>query len=210
MTGVGSAIERARRGRRALDEEHLAALAALADRVRELTEAVVLTDVEIDELAAVGEQVEALTGRLAAVRRDAPPVARYGGHGPLRHVTNPVTGLGNPLAPPLTIEFTETGARAGFTLNHVYEGPPTFVHGGITAMILDQVLGMAAASKAVPGVTASLELRYRRPTPIGVPLTVEAEVTGSSGRRSHAAGRILDPEGLVTVEAKALFIAPQR
>lgn len=210
MTGVGSAIERARRGRRALDEGHLTALAELAGRVRELTEAVVLTDVEVDELAAVGEQVRALTERLSAARRDAPAVARYGGRGHLRHVANPVTGPGNPLAPPIAVEFTEAGARGEFVLNHVYEGPPTFVHGGITAMILDQVLGMAAASKHVPGVTASLELKYRRPTPVGVPLTVEAEVTDTSGRRSHAKGRILNPEGLTTVEATALFIAPQR
>ncbi|MCP2339640.1 PaaI family thioesterase [Actinomadura rupiterrae] len=210
MTGVVSAIERARRERRELDEAHLTALGALAARVRELAEAVVLTDVEIDELAEVGAQVEALTARLGAVRREAPPVARYGGKGPLRNVTNPVTGPGNPLAPPIEVEFTEAGARAEFVLNHVHEGPPSFVHGGIAAMILDQVLGMAAASKSIPGVTASLELKYRRPTPIGVPLVVEAEVTGTSGRRSHAAGRILNPAGLPTVEATALFITPQR
>ncbi|MFC4906344.1 PaaI family thioesterase [Actinomadura gamaensis] len=210
MTGVGSAIERARRDRRALDEEHLAALAGLAARVRELAAAVVLTDVEIDELAAVGAQVEALTARLGAARREAPPVARYGGRGRLRHVTNPVTGPGNPFAPPVEVEFTEAGARAVVTLGHVYEGPPTFVHGGVAAMVLDQVLGMAAGSKGRPGVTASLELKYRRPTPVGVPLTIEAEVTGSSGRRSHVEGRILNPEGLPTVEATALFITPQR
>jgi uncharacterized protein (TIGR00369 family) len=99
--------------------------------------------------------------------------------------------------------------RSSFTLNAVYEGPPSYVHGGVSAMVLDHLLGMAAAANGTPGMTASLELHYRRPTPWGVPLTAEGKVTRTEGRRTWADGRIKDPEGKTTVEATAMFIMPR-
>ncbi|OLT38617.1 hypothetical protein BJF79_26385 [Actinomadura sp. CNU-125] len=189
------------------DEERLAALAA---EVRELTEAMVHTRVSPAEAASVAAEVAALTARLNAARRDRPPYGTVGANGLDRQIANPVTGRLNPIAPPVNFEVCEDGiVRAEFTLPSVYEGPPTFVHGGVSAMIMDQVLGMAAAATGTPGMTATLETRYRRPTPLGVPLTVEAKASRVEGRKIYADGTICGPDGRVTVEASAMFIAPQ-
>jgi predicted thioesterase len=58
-------------------------------------------------------------------------------------------------------------------------------------------------------MTATLELRYRRPTPLGVPLTVEAKASRVEGRKIYASGTIAGPDGRVTVEATAMFVTPQ-
>lgn len=51
---------------------------------------------------------------------------------------------------------------AEFALGATYEGPPGFVHGGVCALILDQVMGEAAAAAGYPGMTAGLTLRFHR------------------------------------------------
>ncbi|WP_067800523.1 PaaI family thioesterase [Actinomadura formosensis] len=193
-----------------LEEDEAAALSGLAARVRELAEATVLTGVDPAEAAAVAAEVEALTARLAAERRDAPPFVRSSPQRMDRQIANPVTGALNPLAPPVELTVSTDGiVRGEFTLGAVYEGPPSYVHGGMSAMVLDQALGMAAAATGTPGMTAALETRYRRPTPLGVPLSVEAKASRVEGRKVYASGTISGPDGRVTVEATAMFVMPQ-
>ncbi|MEO3783032.1 PaaI family thioesterase [Actinocorallia sp. B10E7] len=184
-------------------------LAELAAEVRRLNEAAVHTELPEDELEELTAQVRALTDRLNTVRRDLPPISGTGESGMLQQLAGPVTGVLNPIAPPCQVEFLEDGSvRTGFTLNTVYEGPPGLVHGGVSAMIMDQLLGLAANGRGVSGLTATLEMRYRRPTPLGEPLTAEARIDRVEGRRTHAVGRILNAEGKVTIEAAAVFVMP--
>lgn len=210
-SGPGAAGERRPAGsRHDLGDEEAAALAGLAARVRELAEAAILTGAGAAEAAAVADEVAALTARLAAERRDAPPFVVSGDRRIDRQIANPVTGRLNPFAPPVELEVTSDGiVRGEFTLGAVYEGPPSYVHGGVSAMVLDQVLGMAAAATGTPGMTATLEMRYRRPTPLGVPLAVEAKASRVEGRKVYASGTIAGPDGRVTVEATAMFVMPQ-
>ncbi|MEU5878302.1 PaaI family thioesterase [Spirillospora sp. NPDC047279] len=213
MSGAGAAMQRAIAGRGGapMSTEQVAALADLTARVRELNEMVVYTDVDLAEVAAVRDEVAALTARLAAVRREHPPVAENAAEGPARQLAGPVSGLLNPVAPPVDIRVLPDGtARAEFSVNVLYEGPPSFVHGGVSAMILDQLLGVAAAANGTPGMTAKLDLRYRRPTPYGVPLVAEGRATGSDGRKTFADARIIGPDGRTTVEATAMFVMPSR
>lgn len=194
-----------------LGDDEAAALTALAARVRELAEATVLTGADAAEATAVAGEIAALTARLTAERRGAPPFATPGERRMDRQIANPVTGPLNPFAPPIGLEVTSDGVvRGEFTLGAVYEGPPSYVHGGVSAMVLDQALGMAAAATGTPGMTATLETRYRRPTPLGVPLRVEAKASRVEGRKVYASGTISAPDGRVTVEATAMFVMPQR
>jgi acyl-coenzyme A thioesterase PaaI-like protein len=125
----------------------------------------------------------------------------------------PVTGAicGLLLAPPIEIHVQPGGvSRTEFTLSDVYEGPPGFVHGGISALILDDLLGNAAAANGTPGMTATLDLRYRRPTPLGVPLVAEARTIRVEGRKTFVHATITNPEGQITIEATAMFVMPIR
>jgi acyl-coenzyme A thioesterase PaaI-like protein len=81
-------------------------------------------------------------------------------------------------------------------------------HGGISALLLDQVLGHAAASVDNIGVTTDLSLRYRRPVPLDVPIRVWAEVVEIDGRRTAVEGGIttVDEPGVQLVEAEGRFV----
>jgi len=52
-----------------------------------------------------------------------------------------------------------------------------------------------------------LTVRYRRPTPYGVPLTLRGRTDEVDGRRVYASAEIV-VDDVVTAEAKALFLTP--
>jgi len=81
------------------------------------------------------------------------------------------------------------------------------VHGGIIALVLDQVLGTVPALAGKPGLTAYLNLTYRRPTPLGT-ITAQAHIAETTGRKTLVRGDLRDAHGAVTVEAEGLFITP--
>lgn len=176
--------------------------------VRELVDATIRTEVDDDEIRAVQAEVEALTARLRPRQLDGPYGVRFGATGRGRPWGNTVVGLRNAVAPPLVIDHDDTGrAWSAFHLGAAYEGPPGLVHGGVSALLLDQMLGEAAGAGGKPGMTGTLTLRYRRGTPLG-DLRAEAWIDRSEGIKTWAKGHIMDAEG-VTVEAEGLFILPR-
>jgi acyl-coenzyme A thioesterase PaaI-like protein len=187
-------------------EEQLLRLAAAT---RELVDTVVLTAADEDDLAVAAKDVEAVTERLRQRLLDHPPRPDFGPDGRMRALANPVIGEANPLAPPLHVETTPEGtARAQFELGAAYEGPPGLVHGGVSALILDHLLGNAGGAGGSPGMTAKLELGYRRPTPLHQPLVARAWIERVDGRKTTIRGEIARADGRVCVEASGLFILP--
>lgn len=187
-----------------------AAYRDLADAVRELLDLTVRTRVDQPERAAVATEVRALSARLSARAQDGPLGLETTSDGRLRDHGNPMVGMRNPIAPPLTVRQTGEGEAAAdpFVLGAAYEGPPGHVHGGIIASVLDQVLGTVPAIVGRPGMTAYLNLTYRRPTPLGQ-VSGRARVAGTEGWKTTVTGELLDADGQVTVEAEGLFVVPR-
>jgi len=176
--------------------------------VRELVDAVIRTEVDDEEVRAVQAEVEQLTERLRKQQLDGPYGVRFSASGRGRPWGNPVVGVRNAAAPPVEVERDPSGrAWASFHLGAAFEGPPGLVHGGMAAMILDQMLGEAAGAGGKPGMTGTLTLRYRRGTPLG-DLRAEAWIDRTEGIKTWARGQLMDAEG-VTVEAEGLFILPR-
>jgi acyl-coenzyme A thioesterase PaaI-like protein len=175
--------------------------------VRELVDAVVSTEVETEELERCAAQVGALTEALSTRRREREARAAVDDLLAGVRMYNPVIGAGSPLAPPLEVERGSGTAVASCELGLAYEGPPTYVHGGVSALLADQVLGAAAAASGNPGMTTELTLRYRRPVPLRTPLVVSAETVDVSGRWVRAVGTIAATErpDRPLVEAQATF-----
>lgn len=184
-------------------------LGGLTDSVRALNEATLLTTVDHAEVQAVAAEIDRLTARLRASHIDGPFGVAITEGGEVRGHGNAVVGMRNAHAVPLHIQRSGTGrAWAEFELNGLFEGPPTLVHGGITALILDQLFGEAAADGGHPGMTGTLTLTYRRGTPLGK-CSAEAWVDKVEGVKTHVRGEMRDSEGNATVEGHGIFILPR-
>jgi acyl-coenzyme A thioesterase PaaI-like protein len=180
----------------------------LAQAVRELADAVIRTEVPEETVREAQVEVEAITKRLREQLMESSYGIRYNADGHARAWGNAVVGLRNPVAPPLEVKRDPAGkAWSDFHLGAAYEGPPQLVHGGVAALILDQILGEAAGAGGKPGMTGTLTLRYRRATPLG-DLHAEAHIDRVEGIKTYAVGHISDAEG-VTVEAEGVFILPR-
>jgi acyl-coenzyme A thioesterase PaaI-like protein len=181
----------------------------LARRVRELTEAVVLTDVGDDARAAAAAQIAAITARLRAQQRAGALFLVRHPDGRVESLAQAGSGRLNPQAPPL--EFVAFGPEviARCTLTAAHGGSPGRAHGSAVATVLDEVLGRAVTDAGASGLTVSLEVSYRAATPYGVPLEIRGRCTGRDGRKSFAAGEVL-ADGAVTAEARAVYVSERR
>ncbi len=194
-----------------LDEmhEHDRVFGDLARRIRELIDTSLHTTVDHATLEDVSAALATLTERLGKETDPGYLGVKIGPDGSSRNHGNAVVGLRNPFAPPLEVERTADGtACAAFHLGAAYEGPPGLVHGGVSALILDQMLGEAAAAGGAPGMTGRLNLTYRRPTPLG-DLTAKAWIVRVDGHKTTVRGQIMAADGEPTVEAEGLFILPR-
>ena len=147
-----------------------AAVAELAGELRTLADLLTRTEVGADVLRDSARRLREIAPALRErLRTPAEPASVDNLMGGVR-MFNPVIGAGNPIAPPMRVEMSADGAEGWCTLGQAYEGPPMWGHGGVSAMLIDQLLGHAAAASGHPGVTTDMSVRYRRPVPLDVPL----------------------------------------
>ena len=190
--------------------EEQAVYGGLTEALRRLNEVSLRTTMDHATIAEATKKVDELTELLSAemIPGNFGVVVTTSGH--VRGYGNSVVGTRNPIAPPLKIvqDREKGGASSKFFLNALYEGPPGKVHGGVLALVLDQIFGEAAAAGGTPGMTGTLTLRYRRPTALGA-CSASAWVASTAGIKTIVKGELRDADGEVTVEAEGLFILPR-
>jgi acyl-coenzyme A thioesterase PaaI-like protein len=193
------------------DPALMAAVSDLGDALRGLVDASVRTAVGAAELSDAAAQAREVTARLATTRRPPHELPALDDPVAFRRVYNPVSGVGSALAPPLEIREDDGGVVAETVLGLAYEGPPGFLHGGMSGLLMDQLLGAAAISAGLWGMTVRLELDYRGPVPLDTPLLLRARVSEDAGRKTIATGTIAraDAPDRALVEARGIFVAPR-
>jgi uncharacterized protein (TIGR00369 family) len=89
-----------------------------------------------------------------------------------------------------------------------FQGFPAVLHGGIIATMLDETLSRAAVFANRWMMTARLEIRYRRPAPMGRPLRVAARPVRVRARMVSARGevRLADEPDVILAEAEGVFL----
>ena len=180
----------------------------LADSVRALVDATIRTEADAATVAEVTRDIDAAVSRLRERQIDGAFGVRVATDGQGISWGNAVIGVRNALAPPVHTHRDESGrVSADFHLGAAYEGPPGHVHGGVSALILDHLLGEAASPDQKPRFTGSITVRYLRATPLGA-LHVEAVRTRTDGVKTYCTGTIADAGG-ITVEAEGVFITPR-
>src|ERR1700692_2459042 len=178
----------------------------LAESIRRLVDVSIRTEADPMTVAAVKDKIDSAAGELGASAQPGTFVVQLTPDGQTIAWGNAVVGLRNPVAPPLVLHHEPDGlVWSEFVLGAPYEGPPEHVHGRVSALILDHVLGATAHRAGRPAYTGTLTLRYRRRTALGRQLRAQAHIERTEGVKTFAVGHLADEEG-VTVEAEGVFI----
>lgn len=121
-------------------------------------------------------------------------------------------GTANPIGLHLSFYRNGNTVCSDITLGKYHEGWQNIAHGGITSTLLDEVMSWTVMYfKKSFFVTRKMDLKYIRPVPIGVPLTVKAKLTDSSEPpKVRAQGEIRDEKGSLYVRSTAEFVLVSR
>lgn len=151
----------------------------LALAVRELADAVAETGVDRTTLDEVTGALQLLTHRLRQQTEDdaysglvIKPVDYSVPEGPMP--LNPIIGPCSPVRPDVELRFADGEIVGRATLTKRFVGPPGFAHGGISAMLADQIVAASPMAIGARTITKSLRLDYLRP----LPLNEEVELWG--------------------------------
>jgi len=98
---------------------------------------------------------------------------------------------------------------AVFTPLPEHQSYPNVTHGGISAAILDEVIGraiMMTNDSSTFGVTVELTVRYKKPVPLGVELKAIGRITRERSRTFEGTGELYLPNGDVAIEAEGKYM----
>jgi len=108
----------------------------------------------------------------------------------------------------LAIHTDPAGSWTETTLEPRFQGWEAVAHGGIVCTLLDEVMAWAVIGRGTWGVTARLNVTFRRPIPVGRAIRAEGWVVDENRRAHRAEGRILDvATGEVLASGESTFVA---
>ncbi|WP_370249044.1 PaaI family thioesterase [Nocardioides sp.] len=191
-------------------DEREARFEPLAVQLRAVNDLVIRSEVDDAAAAAALEHLRAAAALLAGAGEAEPGAAgvRFNASGRASNWGNAAVGRRNAVAPPLVTEHGEDGVvRARLTLGAAYEGPPGHVHGGVSALLLDHLMGETASQFRRFTATGTLTLRYVGPLPLGE-VELAGRIVAEEGRKIRVHASISGGRG-VAVEADGLFIVPR-
>ena len=122
-----------------------------------------------------------------------------------------VCGLQNPIGLQMDgFELNEGVVSARFDPRAAYRGLIGTLHGGISAAAIDEIMVWAGIlAEGVVSVTATMDLRYRKPMGVSETITAGARVEERRGRRLRLSGWLgLGDE--VAVEGSGLYVVTEQ
>jgi acyl-coenzyme A thioesterase PaaI-like protein len=192
-------------------EDRCRDLVELGGALRDVLDSLATTEIDAESLRTATAFAQQLNDVLARRSRQLGEVASADEPGTICRLFNPAAGQAHPFAP--VHDFREPDAhtlesRCVFGPSH--EGPLTFVHGGVTALMLDQLFGAASSAFGDPAMTASLHIDYRRPVPLGEEILFRCQTVKRDGRKRWLSAQVWpsSEQDRVLVEAEALMITP--
>lgn len=87
--------------------------------------------------------------------------------------------------------------KTTFIAGPTFQGWDGIVHGGIISTLLDEAMAKLSYELGYDTVSASLEIRFKKPAPILQPLLVYGEITQVNRRLVKAKARVTKEDGTV-------------
>lgn len=104
-------------------------------------------------------------------------------------------------------DVPQGGVYADWTPSATEEGYVGMVHGGLVSTVCDEVMAWSCYEGEVWGVTARLNVRFRKPVLVGTSYRAEGWIVSSRGRMLELASSLRErSSGQLVAEASAQFI----
>ncbi len=116
-------------------------------------------------------------------------------------------GPENPIGLRLRFEPEGDGVRAETTLAAEFQGWQSVAHGGIAMALLDEAMAHAAGAAGHRGVTASINVRFRKPVPIGTPVTLSGRVAWQRRNVVGLEAKLCDASGMLLADGEGKFVS---
>ena len=122
-------------------------------------------------------------------------------------------GKANPIGLKLKFTWNEKTktTRAEFTPGDNLQGWPGYLHGGITACVLDEAMGRVAMFAGTDNITAKMQVRYRQMIPLGKTYLVSCTIAKQTSRLIETTAVFAGQDGTVFAEGTSTqFIVGKR
>ena len=96
--------------------------------------------------------------------------------------------------------------KTTFVASPTFQGWDGIVHGGMISTLLDEAAAKLVYELGYSAVTASLEIRFKKPAPILEPLHVFGEITEVSKRLIRTKARITKEDGTILATGISTFL----
>jgi uncharacterized protein (TIGR00369 family) len=117
-------------------------------------------------------------------------------------------GPENPIGLHLHFDRAEPeGVRSTALLASQFQGWRGIAHGGIVMALLDEAMAHAAGFAGHRGVTASVNVRFRKPVPLERPIEIRGRVAWQRRNVLGVEAKISDDSGTLLAEAEGSFVS---
>jgi uncharacterized protein (TIGR00369 family) len=122
-----------------------------------------------------------------------------------------VCGTDNPHSIGITMFVDENGVLTSeFKLTKAQQGPPGHAHGGASAAVLDEAMGLVVWAAGYKVAAVNIEVNYHKPMPLLQSLSLEARITQIDKRKIFSTGKITSLDGTVLVSGRGIYVvAPE-
>jgi len=115
-----------------------------------------------------------------------------------------VCGRNNPKG--LYMSFFDNGVDeviSYYTVEEAFQSYPGVVHGGIITSMLDEVVARVSfiGDPHKFMMSVKLEVKFRKPVPVGEPLVIKGRIVKLKGRLGQAVGEVVLSDGTVAAES---------
>lgn len=115
-------------------------------------------------------------------------------------------GAENPIGLKLKFDYHGSKVITEFTPHKIHQGFKNVVHGGIIATLLDEAMAHLCVANGFFGVTAKIEVKFKKPARVGEPLKVKADLLELKGRTLKAGAEVINQKGEVLASGSSIFI----
>jgi uncharacterized protein (TIGR00369 family) len=104
------------------------------------------------------------------------------------------------------IDAQKKTLKTTFVASPTFQGWDGIVHGGIISTLLDEAMAKLVYELGYHAVTASLEIKFKKPAPILKPLLVHGEITEVNRRLIRAKAHVAKEDGTVLATGTSTFL----